>query len=136
MTLKTTPWAVFKHLSWVSLAAMLGLSVFGVFAIYVLVQWWANKNADGGAVVVQRMSSTINEKHSLLATLWFNVANYAIKPWPWILVALASLITPLPGLTSTPTAGLGYGYAWAVNFGSGGTDPDFTWDGVNIRCVR
>ena len=34
MTLKTTPWAVFKHLSWVSLAAMLGLAVFGVFAIY------------------------------------------------------------------------------------------------------
>jgi Na+/proline symporter len=64
----------------------------GVFWIYLLVQWWGNKNADGGAVVVQRMASSKDERHSLLATLWFNIANYAIKPWPWILVALASLI--------------------------------------------
>jgi Na+/proline symporter len=72
-------------------------SFVGVFWIYLLVQWWGNKNADGGAVVVQRMASSKNERHSLLATLWFNIANYAIKPWPWILVALASLIM-LPNL--------------------------------------
>ena len=68
-----------------------------IFWIFLLVQWWGNKNADGGAVVVQRMASTKNERHSLLATLWFNIANYAIKPWPWILVALTSLIM-LPDL--------------------------------------
>jgi len=61
------------------------------FAVFVGVQWWAYKNSDGGGVIVQRMSSTKNERHSLLATLWFNVAHYALRPWPWILVALASI---------------------------------------------
>lgn len=67
-------------------------------AIFLCVQWWANKNADGGGVVIQRMAASKNEKHALLATLWFNLANYALRPWPWILVALASLII-FPDLT-------------------------------------
>jgi Na+/proline symporter len=62
------------------------------FAVFIFVQWWANKNADGGGVVIQRMSATKNERHSLLATLWFNIANYALRPWPWILVALGSIV--------------------------------------------
>ena len=62
------------------------------FVVFISVQWWANKNADGGGAIIQRMSATKNEKHSLLATLWFNVANYALRPWPWILVALVSII--------------------------------------------
>jgi len=61
------------------------------FVVFVTMQWWANKNADGGGVIVQRMSSTKDERHSLLATLWFNIAHYALRPWPWILVALASV---------------------------------------------
>lgn len=64
------------------------------FIVFITVLWWANKNADGGGVVVQRMASSRDERHSLLATLWFNVANYALRPWPWILVALASLAVP------------------------------------------
>lgn len=65
-----------------------------VFAlcVFLFVQWWANKNADGGGVVIQRMLASRDEKQSLLATLWFNVANYALRPWPWILVALASVV--------------------------------------------
>ncbi len=62
------------------------------FGVFMLVQWWANKNADGGGVVVQRMLAARDERQSLLATLWFNVANYALRPWPWILVALASVV--------------------------------------------
>ncbi len=62
------------------------------FAVFVFVQWWANKNADGGSVVVQRMLASRNERESLLATLWFNIANYALRPWPWILVALATVV--------------------------------------------
>jgi len=62
------------------------------FVAYISIQWWANKNADGGGVIIQRMSSTKNERHSLLATLWFNIANYAVRPWPWIIVALASMV--------------------------------------------
>ena len=61
-------------------------------AVFLCVQWWANKNADGGGVVVQRMLAAKNERHSLLATLWFNIANYALRPWPWILVALCSVV--------------------------------------------
>jgi Na+/proline symporter len=62
------------------------------FLVLVSVQWWANKTADGGAVVVQRMAASRDEREALLATLWFQVANYALRPWPWILTALASLI--------------------------------------------
>ncbi len=61
------------------------------FLMFVAVQWWAYKNADGGGVMVQRMSSAKNERHSLLAMLWFSVAHYALRPWPWILVAVASV---------------------------------------------
>jgi len=62
------------------------------FAVFCSVQWWANKNSDGGGVVVQRMLAARDERHALLATLWFNVANYALRPWPWILVAVASVV--------------------------------------------
>ncbi|HEY7530622.1 MAG TPA: sodium:solute symporter family protein [Gemmatimonadota bacterium] len=62
------------------------------FLVLVGIQWWANKNADGGAVVVQRMAASRDEREALLATLWFQVANYALRPWPWILAALASLL--------------------------------------------
>jgi Na+/proline symporter len=62
------------------------------FLVLITLQWWANKNADGGAVVIQRMAASRDERESVLATLWFQVANYALRPWPWIIVALASLI--------------------------------------------
>jgi Na+/proline symporter len=62
------------------------------FLVLVGLQWWSNKNADGGAVVVQRMAASRDEREALLGTLWFQVANYALRPWPWILAALASLI--------------------------------------------
>jgi Na+/proline symporter len=62
------------------------------FLVLITLQWWANKNADGGAVVIQRMAASRDERESVLATLWFQVANYALRPWPWIIVALASMI--------------------------------------------
>lgn len=64
---------------------------FFAFCVFVSVLWWANRNADGGGVVVQRMAAAKDESQALRATLWFNVANYALRPWPWILVALASI---------------------------------------------
>ena len=71
------------------------------FFVYIAVNWWATwypgAEPGGGGYVAQRMLSAKDEKHSLLATLWFNIAHYAIRPWPWILVALASLIL-YPGL--------------------------------------
>src|SRR5713226_6582938 len=76
------------------------------FFVYVAVNWWATwypgAEPGGGGYVAQRMLSAKDEKHSLLATLWFNIAHYAVRPWPWILVALASLIL-FPGLDDPET---------------------------------
>ncbi|MGD8780249.1 MAG: Na+:solute symporter [Ignavibacteria bacterium] len=73
----------------------LAISV-GAFFAHVGLQWWSSwyPGADpgGGGYVAQRMMSAKDEKHSMLATLWFTIANYTIRPWPWILVALAALI--------------------------------------------
>jgi Na+/proline symporter len=63
--------------------------------VYLGVQWWASwypgAEPGGGGYVAQRIFSAKNEKHSLLATLWFSIAHYALRPWPWILVALCSM---------------------------------------------
>src|SRR5688572_1839970 len=67
-------------------------TAIATFLVLITFQWWANKNADGGAVVIQRMAASRDEREAVLGTLWFQVANYAIRPWPWILVALASLL--------------------------------------------
>jgi len=64
---------------------------FGAFLIFIGVQGWLNKNADGGGAGVQRYSACKNESHARGAALWFNIAHYAIRPWPWIFVALASI---------------------------------------------
>ena len=73
-----------------------GLSLsLTAFIAYLGVQWWATwyPGADpgGGGYIAQRMMSAKDEKHSLFATLWFTVAHYAIRPWPWIIVALVSV---------------------------------------------
>lgn len=66
------------------------------FAVYLGVNWWATwypgAEPGGGGYVAQRILCAKDERHSLLATLWFSFANYAIRPWPWILTALASLV--------------------------------------------
>jgi Na+/proline symporter len=73
----------------------LALSV-AAFLAYVGVQWWASwypgAEPGGGGYVAQRMMSAKDEKHSLYATLWFTVAHYCIRPWPWIVVGLATLV--------------------------------------------
>ena len=80
---------------------------FVVFIVLLTVQWWGNMNADGGGLIIQRMSAAKNERHSLLATLWFNVAHHAVRPWPWILVALASLVA-IPNLPNPANPGEAY----------------------------
>ncbi len=67
-----------------------------MFLIYLFVIWWASwypgAEPGGGGYVVQRMASCKDERHSLLATLWFQVAHYCVRPWPWLLVAFAALV--------------------------------------------
>lgn len=76
-------------------AGILKMSVVAIIA-YLGVQWWASwypgSEPGGGGYVAQRMMSAKDEKNSLLATLWFQIAHYAIRPWPWIIVALAALV--------------------------------------------
>ena len=76
------------------------------FLVYISMNWWATwypgAEPGGGGFVAQRMFCARDEKHSLLATLWFNVAHYSLRPWPWILVGLISLIL-YPGLGDPET---------------------------------
>ena len=67
-------------------------SPFSKFMIYISVMWWSHHGTDGGGYIIQRMSSAKNERHALLATLWFNLAHYALRVWPWIIVAVVSII--------------------------------------------
>ena len=66
------------------------------FFVYIAVNWWASwypgAEPGGGGFIAQRIFCAKNEKHSVLATLWFNIAHYALRPWPWILVALAAVV--------------------------------------------
>ncbi|MDO6516519.1 sodium:solute symporter family protein [Zobellia uliginosa] len=67
-----------------------------VFIIPIAVQWWSvwypGAEPGGGGYIAQRMLSAKDEKNAVWATLFFNVVHYAIRPWPWIIIALASLI--------------------------------------------
>ncbi|MFB3057979.1 MAG: sodium:solute symporter family protein [Ignavibacteriaceae bacterium] len=66
------------------------------FLVYLSVNWWAawypGAEPGGGGYIAQRMFAAKDEKNSLYATLWFNIAHYALRPWPWIIVALASIV--------------------------------------------
>jgi len=78
-----------------------------VFIIPITVQWWSTwypgAEPGGGGYIAQRMLASRNEAHAMKATLWFNIAHYALRPWPWIIVALASLIV-YPTLDSIQAA--------------------------------
>lgn len=67
-----------------------------VLIIPIAVQWWAvwypGAEPGGGGYIAQRMLSAKDERNAINATLFFNIVHYAIRPWPWILIALASLI--------------------------------------------
>lgn len=67
------------------------------FAVYLGVAWWAAENVDGSGVGVQRISACRDERHGMLALVWYSIAHYALRPWCWILVGLASLLV-LPNL--------------------------------------
>ena len=75
------------------------------FVLFLGVQWWSSwypgAEPGGGGYVAQRMFSAKDEKNSLGATLWFNIAHYALRPWPWIVTALVALAlySPHGGLT-------------------------------------
>src|ERR1700730_13896718 len=71
------------------------------FMVHLCVQWWAfwypGSEPGGGGYIAQRIFSARDERHGLLSVLWFNIAHYAVRPWPWILTALAAAAL-FPGL--------------------------------------
>ena len=71
--------------------------------VFLSVQWWATwypgAEPGGGGYVAQRVLAAKDERHGLLATLWFNIAHYALRPWPWILVGFVALLR-YPGLAN------------------------------------
>jgi len=71
-------------------------TVVAILIIPLAVQWWSvwypGSEPGGGGYIAQRMLSAKNETHAVGATFFFNAAHYALRPWPWILVALCSLI--------------------------------------------
>jgi Na+/proline symporter len=88
---------------------------------YLGVNWWASwypgAEPGGGGYIAQRIFSARNEKHGVLATLWFNVAHYALRPWPWIVVALCSLVL-YDGAAVNPATGdvdPAFGYVRVMN---------------------
>ncbi len=85
----------------------------GAFVAYIGVQWWASwypgAEPGGGGYIAQRMMSTRNERHAVFSVLFFQVAHYCLRPWPWILVGLSTLVL-YPGLDAADKK-LGYIYA-------------------------
>jgi solute:Na+ symporter, SSS family len=81
------------HLGWTT-DALWTLPVI-TFVLYLAVQWWASwypgAEPGGGGYVAQRMFSAKDEKNSLGATLWFNIAHYAMRSWPWIITGLVAV---------------------------------------------
>ncbi|HKI95085.1 MAG TPA: sodium:solute symporter family protein [Gemmatimonadales bacterium] len=67
-----------------------------VFLIPITIQWWSvwypGAEPGGGSYIAQRMLASKSEKDAMAGTLFFNVAHYALRPWPWIIVALASML--------------------------------------------
>src|SRR6266581_4841299 len=66
------------------------------FLVHLCVQWWAfwypGSEPGGGGYIAQRIFSARDERHGLLSVLWFNIAHYALRPWPWILTGLAAIV--------------------------------------------
>ena len=84
----------------------------GMFAVMVLSQWWATwypgNEPGGGGYIVQRMAACKDEKHAVKATLFFQLAHYCLRPWPWILVAFVAIALH-PGLRAEGAdPGIGY----------------------------
>ena len=82
-------------------------TALAVFIVPIAIQWWSiwypGAEPGGGGYLAQRMLAARDESHALKAVLWFNVAHYGVRPWPWILVALASIIV-FPTLESIRVA--------------------------------
>lgn len=87
------------------------LMPLSVLLVMLFVQWWASwypgAEPGGGGFIVQRMASCKDERHSVWATLWFQIAHYCIRPWPWLIVAFVAL-AHYPDLRRMSDPGVGF----------------------------
>lgn len=97
-----------------SVGGILALTVSS-FLAFIGIQWWASwypgAEPGGGGYIAQRMMSAKDEKNSLYATLFFQIAHYCLRPWPWIIVGLCAIVL-YPDLTH---ADKGLGFVKAMN---------------------
>jgi solute:Na+ symporter, SSS family len=97
----------------------LGQALPLAFFVAVFVQWWAvyypGAEPGGGGWSAQRMLAAKDPRHAVKGTLWFTVANYVIRPWPWILTALAAMVV-LPGLTGATPGEMEAAYPKMIGF--------------------
>ncbi len=86
-----------SHLDFLPTSGNAGQLTISVVALFLTVRWWTQvyggAEPGGASHVAQRMLAARSEKDALYGTLWFNIAHYALRPWPWILVGLAALIS-------------------------------------------
>ncbi len=82
-------------------------ALISILIIPLAVQWWSSwypgAEPGGGGFIAQRMLASKNENHAIASTFFFNIMHYALRPWPWILVALASLVV-FPDISSIQEA--------------------------------
>ncbi len=80
-------------------------TALAVTVVYLGVSWWAAENVDGGGPAIQRIAASRDPRQGMLAVLWYNLVHYVLRPWPWIIVGVASLVL-LPRLSvESPVAG-------------------------------
>ena len=73
-----------------------------VILIYLFVVWWAHNNADGGGYIGQRLCAARTPRDAQAGAFLFTVGNYVLRPWPWILIGLVSLILVPKGMDALP----------------------------------
>ncbi|MBW8051755.1 MAG: Na+:solute symporter [Cytophagales bacterium] len=107
----------FPHINFLQNSPIENMEVLSIgiatFLAFIGIQWWASwypgAEPGGGGYIAQRMMSAKNEKHAVYSTLFFQIAHYCLRPWPWIIVALCALVL-YPDLGADDKR-LGYVYA-------------------------
>jgi SSS family solute:Na+ symporter len=104
---------------YLSIFPPLGQALPLAFFVALFVQWWAvyypGAEPGGGGWSAQRMLAAKDPRHAVKGTLWFTIANYVVRPWPWILTALAALVV-LPGLTTAAQGEMEASYPRMIAF--------------------
>jgi SSS family transporter len=97
----------------------LGQALPLAFFVALFVQWWAvyypGAEPGGGGWIAQRMLAGKDARHAVKGTLWFTIAHYVIRPWPWILTALAALVL-FPGITGAAPGEMESAYPRMIAF--------------------